>query len=281
MTTMLRNAGLVLIAVVVRASSASAADPVAQCQRAIVKASSQFAQARMKALQKCDEGVLKGSLPGPCPDATAAAAITKATDKIYRAIGKRCGGADHVCGLDTTDELTPGAVGWPSTCPNFEHGTCENAITDCGGIAECLVCIAGAAGDQAIDLAYGDLAPNGGDQTLLGCQRSIGKASAAFLIAKTKALQGWDGMAGKHAIAACRRPSATQKYLAAIAGRDQNSGRRVGGVHGGDKALRQCQRSRACAIGLHDVLRSPFRPRRRRRGGPIADLAGSSIASRV
>ena len=60
MTTMLRNAGLVLIAVVVRASERVGCRTVAQCQRAIVKASSQFAQARMKALQKCDEGVLKG-----------------------------------------------------------------------------------------------------------------------------------------------------------------------------------------------------------------------------
>ena len=88
-------------------------------------------------------------------------------------------------------------------CPNFEKGNCTNAINDCGDIATCLACIAGAASDQAMTLYYGDIALQTADKALNKCQVTIGKATSAFLNSKSKILQKcWDArLNGKHGLA--------------------------------------------------------------------------------
>src|SRR5690349_4337174 len=89
------------------------------CQRAVAKASAQFAQAKLKALQKCNDMVLNHAISGPCPDATAAAKIAKADSKLRVAVSKGCGGADRTCGTGDDDALA--GVGWGGgACPNFE-----------------------------------------------------------------------------------------------------------------------------------------------------------------
>jgi hypothetical protein len=57
MKTFLRSAGLALLAMVVLAPNANA--QFEKCQRTIAKANSQYLQARVKALAKCNEGVVK------------------------------------------------------------------------------------------------------------------------------------------------------------------------------------------------------------------------------
>jgi hypothetical protein len=47
-------------------TSSAYADGVS-CRRAVAKASAQFAQAKMKALQKCEDQVLTQQISGPCP----------------------------------------------------------------------------------------------------------------------------------------------------------------------------------------------------------------------
>ncbi len=191
MKTLMRSASLALLAIAVCAPRAGA-DPI-KCQQAIAKGSSAFLQARVKALQKCNDGIVKvGS--GSCPDSKASASITKAQDKLLATIGKACGGADKTCGGDNTDD-TLASIGWPSVCPNFEKGTCENPITDCSGIATCVECIAGAASDQAMTLYYGSLALPSSDKTINKCQKTIGKAASSFLNSQSKALQKcWDAV---------------------------------------------------------------------------------------
>ncbi len=190
----------------------------AACQRAIAKAGVKYLQARTNALGKCEEAVIKGTSAGPCPDDKALTAVAKASTKLASAIDKGCGGDDNVCGGDLTDEDTPAALGWPATCPNFEHGPCTNAIGDCGDIATCLTCIGDTAVDVAIDLYDEELVlPSSGD--LNKCQVAIGKASLAFMRAKAKALQKcWDGRLKESHANACVPPDVGDgKYLAAIA----------------------------------------------------------------
>src|SRR6185369_14383381 len=88
------------------------------------------------------------------------------------------------------------------TCPNFESGSCNNAIsaTNCSGISTCLLCIDDAAVDQAIGLYYDALNPTDPkskdkhEKSLNKCQAAIGKAGAAFLSTQSKALSKcWDG----------------------------------------------------------------------------------------
>src|SRR5690348_2190212 len=75
-------------------STVAHADAV-RCKREIAKASAKFAQAKMKVLQKCEDGRLTGKISGSCPDTKAGVAITKAAGKLRTALDKKCGGLDH------------------------------------------------------------------------------------------------------------------------------------------------------------------------------------------
>ncbi len=209
-----RTAGA-LFALALTATTAGA--ETVKCQRTIAKASSQYVQARAKALSKC-EGLVVANGTGSCPDAAAATTIATATAKLSAAIGKGCGGDDKLCGGNFLNEDLPPDVGWPGVCPNFERGACDIPIANCGDIASCVACIDAAVVDQAIDLYYDDLLlPSAGDLNL--CQLTIGKATAAFLTAKSKALRTcWDAkLNDKLGAATCIPPDpGNGKYQGAI-----------------------------------------------------------------
>src|SRR5436853_6045634 len=82
--------GLGILAVLgilhVVSAPAAHADPYT-CRRAISGATARFAQAKMKALQKCEDGVV-ARRGGSCPDGKAGTKISKAGFKLRRAIGK-------------------------------------------------------------------------------------------------------------------------------------------------------------------------------------------------
>ncbi len=190
-----------VIAIVVAGLATAGPAPAEQvkCQRAIAKESSKFLQARAKALQKCQDGIVKGG-SGPCPDDKADAAIQKAVSKLTAGIGKACGGDDKLCGKDLTNEDNRVALGWPAQCPDLARASCDSVINDCSGIGECLACMDGSAVDQGLRLAYDNLQLPSATSALNKCQRAIGKATAKFLAAKSKTLQKcWDArLKGKH-----------------------------------------------------------------------------------
>ncbi len=161
-----------------------------KCTAAIVKSGAAFVQAKAKALAKCEEAMVKGKLArGDChADPKASRAISKAEAKLRSNIAKGCGGKDKTCG--TADDEALAAIGWDITCPNFEQGSCNGAITDCTDIAACVACIGEAATDRAIDIAYDALVPSNPktEKALNKCQVAIGKATTAFFVAKSKAL---------------------------------------------------------------------------------------------
>src|SRR5436853_5079707 len=93
------------------------ADPI-KCQRSILKDSGKFAQAKIKALSKCEEGRLKGKVIGLCSaDVKTTTAIAKAETKMRAAIGKNCGGADKTCGMGGDDDSLA-SISWPGVCPD-------------------------------------------------------------------------------------------------------------------------------------------------------------------
>jgi len=170
------------------AATPASADPVA-CKRAVEQSTAKFVQAKMKALQKCNDAVVSNVSPGPCPDAKASAKIAKAETKLRTTIDGKCGGLDHSCGTGGDDESLA-SIGWNiGTCPNFENGACNNAIANCDDVSQCLVCIGEKAVDQAIQLYYGSLDQGASASDVIGCQRSIGKNTGKFFAAKSKALQ--------------------------------------------------------------------------------------------
>ena len=91
------------LAAIVFSAGSAAADP-ATCRRAINSNLGKFVQAKLKLLQKCEDAVVRGKIPGPCPDVATATKITRAAGKIRRAVSQRCGGLDRNCGLGGDDE---------------------------------------------------------------------------------------------------------------------------------------------------------------------------------
>jgi hypothetical protein len=173
---------------------------VRKCRAVIAKSSATFVQAKMKALQRCRQNIVKGKFTGVCPDDDQETTdkIGKAVQKLRDGIAKACGGKNKVCGATDTgadaDELRTD-IGFPAACPGFE-GSCTNAIADrdCGDITTCLECMGEAAVDQAIALYY-HLTPADPktEKHLNACQQAIGKSAAKFFVAKSKALQScWD-----------------------------------------------------------------------------------------
>jgi len=166
------------------------ADPL-KCKQEIAKDTAKYVQAAAKALQKCREAIVKGKIPPQdCHlEPTAAWKIAKADSKLRAGVNKQCGGADKTCST-TGDNDSLASIGWPSTCPNFENGSCTNAISTCGDINDCLICIAAAAVDQSMTLSYGALQNSefGTGSDVNKCQVAIGKNATKFLNAKNKAL---------------------------------------------------------------------------------------------
>ena len=164
------------------------AEPL-KCQQAILKASAQVAQTRIKALSKCEDAKLKGKLGSAVICVTepkTATMVAKADAKLRAAVAVACGGADKTCG--TAGDDAPSSIDWPATCPDFEGAGCTNGIGTCTDLADCLVCDHARAVDQDVALVYRafNAAPAGTDA--LRCQLAIGKAAGAFYAAKTKTL---------------------------------------------------------------------------------------------
>lgn len=176
----------VAVTALVLSAGTARADAV-RCQREIAKASAKFAQAKMKGLQKCEDGRLMGKVSGTCPDAKTATGIAKAATKLRIAIDKKCGGPDRECSTPSGNDSLA-SIGWGNACPNFEGGSCNNAINDCEDISNCLLCVDEAAVDQGIDLYYASLV-NTSDSAIKKCQREIGKNAVKYLRLKSKLLQ--------------------------------------------------------------------------------------------
>lgn len=114
-----------------------------RCQVAIGKSMARFFALRAKSLAKCEDRVLLGSLPGPCPDAKTAGKLTRAASKVQTSICKACGGADRLCG--TPDDLSPMTIGFPASCndvtvPNGGP-TCSGAIATLQHLVDCVGCV--------------------------------------------------------------------------------------------------------------------------------------------
>ncbi len=168
-----------------------APDPAAavplKCRRTVSKAGAVFAQAQLKAHQKCEDLILRGKFAGPCPDLKTTAKIAKLRAKLALVIGHACGGADKTCG--SGDESLP-AIGWiVGTCPDIAQSGCTNTISSCVGVTDCVRCVDETAVAGTIDLAFDAFLLNTLDPAVRKCQRAIGKESSAFVANQVRALQ--------------------------------------------------------------------------------------------
>jgi hypothetical protein len=177
----------------------SHAEPSA-CRREIARADARYGRTTMRLLQKCEDDVLAGKKPGPCPDAKTAAQIFIANAKLQSSIARRCGGVDQTCSV-SADNDPLAAIGWDiGQCPNLANGACTNTIEHCGHVSACLLCLNDAAIGRAMALYYDALTP-GASGTIEKCQRYLGREAAKFYQAKVKILGKCEDLLLKGAIA--------------------------------------------------------------------------------
>lgn len=121
----------------------NATDPaVRKCQRVLGKETAQFVGAQLRALQQCEDRVLRGKSAGPCPDGVAAENLAKSQAKMQQKICRACGGPGRACGGG--DDLTPAQIGFAATCPPLTipgGNACGAAITDLSSLVTCLDCV--------------------------------------------------------------------------------------------------------------------------------------------
>ena len=208
-------AAAMLASLVGHADVASA--ETATCRRSVNSNLAKYAQAKLKLLQKCEESIVRGTIAGPCPDASTTGKIAKVAGKLRRAVSQRCGGLDRNCGIGGDDDSLA-SIGWNiGACPGLETANCSNGITDCNDIVDCLTCVSDAAVEQVVDLSYEALNPSppGGD--LNRCQAAIGKSMARFVAAKSKALAKCEDKALKGAAGPCPDAAKTAPAIARAA----------------------------------------------------------------
>ena len=132
-----------LIGLYFDALATSSDSTVLKCQQTIGKEGAKFLHMKSRSLQKCEDEILKGKIPGPCPDSRAASKIARAEQKLVERICKRCGGNDKDCGTGG-DDLSPATIGFPPSCPNVTvpgGASCGSPITDLPSLVECVRCV--------------------------------------------------------------------------------------------------------------------------------------------
>ncbi len=170
-------AALTGVAMLFAAGSAQADE--LKCRRAIAKNTAKFESKKLKTLQKCEDGRLKGTVTGTCPDTKASEKITGAATKLNDAIIKDC------------DATAVAAIFPGATCPAFENDdfNCAGPVTTGAELATCLECISEGSVDQMIAFYFGGLFPAGDDGDLVKCERALGKNATKFFATKRKVLQ--------------------------------------------------------------------------------------------
>jgi hypothetical protein len=244
MTTTTRTlAALVSVLLISVAAAATPAQAsVAGCSKSLTKETQKLTALKAKALQSCEDKRASGSLPPATvcrTESATALSVAKASGKARTAMVKACCGPDRECGNGDDESLTQ--LGWGSspTCPNFENGqqgSCTNAIDDPGDVADCLLCVAGGATDQLLDLVYRAPATNPG-ATAIRCRRALGKATVKFFQAKSRILEKcWEKrINGAHG-QDCPTPG-DGKATGAIASAEAKMARAICNACGGDDGI--------------------------------------------
>jgi hypothetical protein len=122
---------------------ASTDKAVDTCQKALSKAAQKLLATEAKELAKCADGVVKGKILGPCPDAGTSAKLSSARGKYVADACKSCGGANKACGGG--DDLTPPAIGFATDCTDVTPpggSACGGPIASLHDLVVCVECVA-------------------------------------------------------------------------------------------------------------------------------------------
>jgi alkaline phosphatase D len=132
-----------------------------KCQATIGKSAGKYMSGRYKQLQKCNEKLAKGSLPGPCPDAATVAAIEKQRAKFDLGIRKKC--TEAQVAATAAPKLTFGAP-----CEQFLYVTFKrdtpttsgNTIPAIDRLIRCVTDASAAVTDRTLAIGYPGYEPS-------------------------------------------------------------------------------------------------------------------------
>lgn len=114
-----------------------------KCQLGLGKAVVGHARTVAALLARCEDGVARGKIVAPCPDAKTTAKIAAKNTKLRRTLCKACGGKDKLC--DGTGDATPAVLGL-TTCPSriVPGGAACGSLTigTLADVAACVECVA-------------------------------------------------------------------------------------------------------------------------------------------
>ena len=224
-------------------ASVAGAQDIPKCQRAVVKGAQKYASARMKALQKCEEGRLTGKITTTCAlDTKTQDKIGKAATKLSDGIAKACtsvtvadlnmdglvskcagGTRDGERCVDVNDCPGGGACNAIDECPTFLNGTlpgddaCEIALTSPATVGDCLECAAAVKVDSVVSSFYTTLNAASEDKDVLKCQKDIGKRTAKYFDAVEKALAKCQDALINGKVTSCPDSKANDKIAKSLA----------------------------------------------------------------
>lgn len=242
-------AGIAAAALALGATAADA-QAVTKCRQAIVKNAAKYASSITKALQKCEEGRLKGKITTTCAvDPKTVAALGKSATKLGDGITKACTGVSladmgfagkvnrcaggngngNRCVDDGDCRFPPASTGPEdgvctavNECPTFLNGrlpgddSCEIALSTPATVASCIECAASVKIDAVINAFYTTLNAFSSDKAVQKCQVDIGKRTAKFFDAVEKALAKCEDAVLKTGMGTCPDVTATSKINGAL-----------------------------------------------------------------
>lgn len=214
-----RRAALLAGLVLALGAQGAGAQDIDKCKAAIAKNAQKLASAELKALQKCEEGRVKGKITTTC------ALDTKTQDKINKAKAKATEKIEGTCAGVTVAEagfaglvarctggnaagarcVDNGDCQFPPATAGAEDGTCD-AVTECpallngtlgcnalplasaNDIDDCLICTTESKVEALVATLYGALNAPSEDKDDSKCQLDIGKRTAKYLDKVEKAL---------------------------------------------------------------------------------------------
>ncbi len=168
------------------------------CRNEVTKSYMAYVKAKLQAMEKCIDGVNRGSIAGPCPDTPTAEKIARAAEKIDAAkLGLRC---------------TPSVI-WTI----YKANGCAGA-TDASGLRTCVLNAGDTAVTDLLDVEYADAAPSGpiADGGLLSCQTALAKTAGRYGIGRLKILTKCRSSEDRGTVAECP-DIVTQSKLARLA----------------------------------------------------------------
>lgn len=140
-----------------------------RCRKEAARHAAVYTSVKLRAMQRCLDGVGSGGLAGPCPDAASAARILRAADRVApQTVGKKCGAA--------------------VVASSFFGGACATAA-DASALSSCILASADAAVGAMLDRQYAESNPAGPlPAPLARCQKQIGSAMYRYASGRLRAL---------------------------------------------------------------------------------------------